>query len=218
MIINYAKKMKKLLFLLLILPFCLYAETVYKSVDEQGNVIFTDKPSEGAEAIEIKKAQSVKLPDIPPASDKTSSGEKQKKGQKRILAITSPKNDETIHHNEGSVTVTANVDPELKENEQLALYMDGKKVLSGKSSQFFLNYVDRGTHKLAVAIVSAEGKEISRSDTIEFHLRRTSKLEDTGDSKEVTPLNPPGPDKPDVSPTNPPKYEPPTPPAPAPAP
>ena len=33
------------------------AETVYKTVDENGNIIFTDKPSKNAEEIKLQKLQ-----------------------------------------------------------------------------------------------------------------------------------------------------------------
>ncbi len=212
--------MKLLLLVTLLIPLSAYTDTVYKSMDEEGNIIFTDKPSEGAEKIEIKKAPAVNFPDVP-AFKKSTSGKKDKKGQQRKVTISSPGNDETIQSNPGSLTVTTTLEGSLKENEELVLYMDGKKIHSGKSNQFSLTNIDRGTHDLYVELVSADGKTAIRSDKIQFHMRRVSKLKNSDSSSkssDVTPLNPPKPGQPDVSPTNPPGFQPSAAPAPTPVP
>ena len=45
--------MRCIMFLILLMPFVAIAE-IYKTIDENGRVIFSDKPSETAEIVEIK--------------------------------------------------------------------------------------------------------------------------------------------------------------------
>ncbi|GJM04848.1 MAG: penicillin-binding protein [marine bacterium B5-7] len=197
---------KLLLFISLIVVPVAYAKTVYKTVDAEGNIVFSDVPSEGAEEIKIKEAQAINPPKArsfklsPPEDSLT-------KFQYTKLAITSPENDSTIHGGEGNVSITVVLEPELTENDVMALFMDGIEIRSGRDSQFLLENVDRGTHSIYVVVKNEVDKALKRSAKVTFHVRRVSQLspELKPNPEVVTPLNPPKTPKPDVSPTNPPK-------------
>ena len=84
--------------------------------------------------------------------------------------------------------------PDLLAAHQLQLEMDGKLLVTGKSKQFKLENIDRGTHELVVHVITAEGKKLISSDPVTVHLRRFSILSapnDNEDNAAVTPLNPP---------------------------
>lgn len=197
---------KLLLLLLFLFVTYVHAETIYKTVDAEGNIVFSDVPSEGAEEIKIKKAQAIN-----PAkarSFKLSPEEDiSKKFNYTKLAIVSPENDSTIHGGDGNVNITATLEPDLNEKDVMVLFMDGKEMLSGKAAQFLLANIDRGTHSIYVAVKNEEDKVLKRSDIVTFHVRRIAQLSPDlrPDPGVVTPLNPPKTPKPDVSPTNPPK-------------
>lgn len=208
---------KLLLSLTCLLVTYVSAETVYKTVDIDGNIIFSDTPSEGAEQIEIRKSQTLDLP-APPSFESSSKRKQEKLVIYSNLQIVNPQDDATIHSNEGKVTVNVEMEPALIEGHQLVLYLDGKKIASGNSTTFTLNNIDRGTHQISINVVNADNKPIKESAKISFHLRRKSVLSsgEKKDSDVVTPLNPPKPSQPEVSPTNPPKPGLSTPPAPQP--
>ena len=44
----------------------------------------------------------------------------------------------------------------------------------GKSTQFSLNELNRGTHRLQVSVVDAQGSTLISSSTTTFHLRKAS--------------------------------------------
>ena len=197
---------KFLLFISLIIVPLAYAETVYKTVDAEGNIVFSDVPSEGAEEIKIKKAQAINPPKarsfkLSPAEDIS------KKFIYTKLAIASPENDSTIHGGEGNVNISVILEPKLQEGDVIVLSMDGKEMLSGKAPQFLLENIDRGTHSISVVVKNEGDKVLKRSAEVIFHVRRTAELSPglRSDPGVVTPLNPPKSPKPDVSPTNPPK-------------
>ena len=56
------KTMRLLTLSLLILFMPAGHADVYRSVDENGNIVYSDQPSEGAEKIEVKDAQTINLP------------------------------------------------------------------------------------------------------------------------------------------------------------
>jgi len=197
---------KFLLFVSLIFVPLAYAETVYKTVDAEGNTVFSDAPSEGAEEIKIKKAQAINPPKA--RSFKLSPEEDiSKKFNYTKLVIASPENNSTVHGGDGNVTISVTLEPELTEKDVIVLFMDGKEMLSGRAPQFLLENVDRGTHSISVVVKNEDDKVLKRSAKVTFHVRRIAQLspELKSDPNVLTPLNPPKTPKPDVSPTNPPK-------------
>lgn len=157
---------------------------VYKSVDENGNVIFTDQPSENAEKIHIKevqtietrKPQSEETAPVEAGSDEGSEQDAEAGPEYTSVSITSPANDSAIRANDGNITISAAVLPSLKADagHQLALYMDSKLVSAGPGTQFSLSNVDRGTHNFSVAVIDKEGKELIRSAATSITILRHS--------------------------------------------
>ncbi|MAS82142.1 MAG: hypothetical protein CMF45_05585 [Legionellales bacterium] len=170
----------------------LSAEIVYKSVDANGNVSFSDYRIEEAEEIRIKTPQIINAPKAW-ISKPILSKDKPNKFNYTNLTIDNPKDDTTIHS--GKVNITVTLKPALIENDVIVLFMDGKEVLSGKSLNFSLENVDRGTHKIYVTVKNEVSKVLKRSAEIIFHVRRVVQLSPklSSDSKLITPLNPPRP-------------------------
>ena len=171
-----------------LLIICLFAiqpahAEVYKSVDEDGNVIFTDQPSENAEKIHVKEIQTVKTEKPTPTEEEAlpEVGLEEEQDEEAgpaytSVEITSPENDAAIRANDGNITISAAVVPGLKADtgDHLALYMDNKLVSAGPGTQFNLSNVDRGTHSFSVAVVDKDGKELLRSAAITFTVLRHS--------------------------------------------
>jgi hypothetical protein len=167
----YAKQMRLFISLFLVLfAGCLLAETVYKTVDEDGNIIFTDKPSEEAEEIEIQKLETIENPNPPRYTPPKQAEEKLP--QYKSLTVTSPENGAGIRSNNGNVTISLSLEPALSRGHKIIILMDGKEVGSGTSVS--LQNVDRGTHSINAKVVDANGETlISTSST--FSLLRVSK-------------------------------------------
>lgn len=207
------------------IPFTAGAE-IYKSVNEEGNVTFSDKPTPGAEEIEKKDVPTVpsRMPqaDIGGSNDETGEEEKEAGNRYDSIAIVSPENDTAIRENSGQVSVSVSVQPALAETHQIALYMDGTEAARSRTPTFQFSNVDRGTHTLAAAVVGSDGNEIVRSDSISFTLLRHSQLHRDADvpgqpdipqPDGATPTNPPSggvnaPSPSGPTPTNPPKPSP----------
>lgn len=151
-----------------------YAD-IYKWVDSQGNVHFSDTPHRGAEKLNIPDAQTYSAP-VPqaPASDKA--GQKQD-GNAHVytkLVIAQPENEATIRNNQGSITVTAEVDPDLFPGDKVQLIFDGSTLGEPQSNLLFqLSGVYRGSHTIAVQIVDAEGNVLETSDPVTVYVFRS---------------------------------------------
>ena len=176
-----------LLIMVLLLVPPVYAE-VYRSVDEDGNPVFTDQPTEGAEKIELKEIQTIDRQPVKlePAEgtgptievDSTEESVPEELAGYTGLSITSPQDNESIRENAGNVTVSVAINPELNQSagHQLVLIMDGTELMKSTSTTFNTSNLDRGTHNVSVAVIDRDGKEILRSNAVTFHLQRHSAL------------------------------------------
>jgi hypothetical protein len=155
---------------------------VYKHVDEEGNVTFTDAPPPDAQPVEIGPTNTAPPPAAayPKApADKPKTGG----GGNYSLSITAPAH-EQIFHGGGIFTVSASVSPSLGPNHQLQLFMNGapRGEPQGGASWPLTN-VSRGEQVLEVAVVDADGKEIARSKPVTVFVFRPS----TGGSRPPRP-------------------------------
>lgn len=167
----YARQMRLILSSILVFfVCCLGAETVYKSVDKDGNIIFTDKPSEKAEEIKIQELDTIKNPN--PNKYKPSLKQPEESSHKYdSFVVTSPENGAGIRSNSGNVSISLSLNPALRGGHKIIISMDGKEVGSGSSVS--LQNVDRGTHSISASVVDENGKQlISTSST--FSLLRAS--------------------------------------------
>lgn len=149
------------------------AQTVYRSTDKDGNLVFSDTPTEGAEEIILQEVPIIKSAPAPVTSRPERAQEMQVITY-TALKVTSPANDEAIRENSGDVTITVELQPNLMRGHKLTLYLDGNEYTDSTTSTFSLTNLDRGTHQLRVAVRDADGKILLSSNSVTFHLQRAS--------------------------------------------
>ena len=153
----YARQMRLILSSFLIFfTCCLSAETVYKSVDEDGNIIFTDKPSENAEEIKLQELQTIDNPNPIRSSHQPKQAEE--KFSYKTFIVTNPADGSGIRSNDGNVTISVILEPSLRSGDKITISVDGNEVGSGSSVS--LQNVDRGTHSISASVVDGNGKQL----------------------------------------------------------
>lgn len=156
------------------------ATVLYKKVDKDGKVTYTDKPSDDAEAVTVKSNRNVvSTPRISPSTqNKSDDSEDESEISYDIFAIDSPTNDEGVRANDGSVNIVIGISPQIQPNHSIRLHLDGTQVgQDQKIPYFYLTNVDRGTHELVAMVINDETQEIVQtSKAVTFHLLRTSVL------------------------------------------
>jgi len=148
------------------------AQQIYKKVDSQGNVSYSDQQSEGSE--EIVPEINVQSFPAAPAAEPQSSTNRSAIPNYRLVRIVSPAHDTTLR-NISSMSVTASVTPRLRNNHRL-LFLDNGLPLAdaGRSMSTAINYPDRGTHSLQAQIVDEKGQVIITSKPVDVHVHKTS--------------------------------------------
>lgn len=178
--------MKKYMIVLFALfAFSVQAE-IYKWVDSEGNVHYGDQP-ESSRAKKMKELPGLSTYAPPPVSKKPEmpaevqalEGEPVQAAPKekfsyRTLSIVNPEDGATVRSSPGTVTVFVALAPVLRKEDYLQVILDGT-VLEPKyrSTVMKLEYVDRGEHRLAVAVFDQDGKKLLQSPTRVFYLHRT---------------------------------------------
>lgn len=155
----------------LLLLGCFTAQAqVYKWVDENGVVHYTDKPpSSSAKPAKLPALQTFKG-DVP-ALDRFEKPADPAASKATKLRITSPATDETFRNeSEGQISVSVVVTPALLPDQDLVYFVNG--VQQGdptRNSSQTLQVQERGEHRLSVAIMQGK-KEIFR-DSVTVHVK-----------------------------------------------
>jgi hypothetical protein len=158
-----------LLISLLLVCFSANAE-IYKRVDEDGNVHFSDSGADGAEQVELPKANT-----YTPTVTETAPRAKEIKTAPGYtdIAIVKPEMNATIRSNLGDVSVSIDLKPTLRPGDSITLFMDGKELLKNKrQTSFALSGIDRGSHTLRATVIGANGEELISSKSTLFHLHK----------------------------------------------
>ncbi|MCY0964212.1 DUF4124 domain-containing protein [Parathalassolituus penaei] len=98
------------------------------------------------------------------------------------LSIVSPRSGETYQNGDANnLMVIAEIQPSMKEDDALQLFDNGTLIRHTRTNYFAVNDLERGEHKLEVAIVSKEGKEKIRSEGVIVYIHRNSILKNARD-------------------------------------
>ena len=148
---------------------------VYKIVNPDGTISYSDRPEEGAEEVDVPDVQTYEGPTN--LDSIGSSTGKEEYPEYTTFEVIKPKHDETFRDNGGYVAIQVSVQPGLFREHIIALYMDGEDLgSSGRGTSIILQNVDRGSHTVHAVIRDADGKQVERTDGVTFHLHRNSIL------------------------------------------
>ena len=153
------------------------AETIYKVVDEEGNVTFTDTPPNDADA--IVEPHSIlgtnTTPAVATAPENPVKTVQADAEASYVTRIVSPADESTIPMGPGDFVVEAEVSPGLDNGEQLILLLDGEAVGAPQSvPRWQVTNVFRGAHQLQVVRVSKTGAAQSQSTEHTVYVMRPS--------------------------------------------
>jgi hypothetical protein len=146
----------------------LLASDIYKKVDKDGAVTFSDQPQADAEKIKI---EAVNVQPHHKALPSGSLSEK-KKFAYASLVITSPENDSTLR-NSGETVVSATLTPSLRSDHKVEILDNGKLLQpAGRVLTLSLSNLDRGTHSFVFRVIDTKGNTLISSGPVNLHIHR----------------------------------------------
>ncbi len=149
---------------------------VYRNVDAYGNVTFSDEPSDGSEAIEVKPVTTVTLPKPQDVRETEQLREDvQREGSVyESVSFAYPENNQAFHSGSGDVQFELRSSPGLQAGHKYEVTLDGQPVGQTTSGSVTVRNVFRGTHDARVHIVDENGVQVKTGTAITFTVHRPS--------------------------------------------
>ncbi|MCC5887556.1 MAG: DUF4124 domain-containing protein [Gammaproteobacteria bacterium] len=149
-------------------------QEIYVTQDEQGNPVYSDRPSRDAAPIRLRESNIYEAQPVPEARPRT----ERRRSEDRIsysVRITQPENEEAIRAPEGRVQVEVSVEPGLRSGHRLKLLRNGSPV-PGEGSSFSVQTYDRGANEFVAVVMDEEDRELARSAAVTVYLLRRGLL------------------------------------------
>lgn len=149
--------------------------TVYKWVDAQGVVHYSDQPHPNAQKLEIQGAQT--FSSLPLAQGSSSSAPAAEESQSSSsaaydsCAIAQPA-DQQMLMNVYQATAVVQTSPGLRPNDQVRLFVDGKQIQGAGTS--FTFPVNRGQHSVQAVIEDSTGQIVCETNSVTFFVHQPS--------------------------------------------
>lgn len=152
-----------------------WGQQIYKTVDENGNVVYTDqKPSDDAEPIPLPELTVVdpveigdpdavepsSVPDVDPVQ----------------FTIAAPLADEVIVNTGFRLDVEIDLDAQLPPGVQIVYLVDGEEKLSSRETTVTLEGIERGPHQVSAEIRARNGQVLGSAPPVSFFMRQQSAL------------------------------------------
>ena len=169
-----------LMALILALTVMPLSAAVYKIVDKDGNVTYTDEPpGDGSKPIELKPISVVERPtyETPPKADVDDGEEAQMslrdmRRAYRDFAIVAPQSEESIWHPEAPITVAWNTGKQLQDGMTVSVAIDGQQQADTTQKIVPVSGLDRGEHTVTAELRNASNQTVASAEPVTFFIRR----------------------------------------------
>lgn len=174
--------MQRITIIFLLLACATAGAEVFKWTGPDGEVYFSDRPSAGAERVDLMPAQSMDLRSIPRRAavvEDAAAGAK-KVGAEHSYAqfeIVKPSYDQGVRANGGYVTIYMSLQPALRQGDTIELVVDGEdgvRIYSGEALNVNLSNMSRGRHTVAARVKNARGKTMIETGPVGFYVLRVA--------------------------------------------
>ena len=156
---------------------------VYKVVDEDGNVTYTDQaPGDGSQPIELRPISVIEAPTYVkperPVEESEGAGEGKEMSLRYLrknyadFAIVAPQQEESVWQPESGVTAAWNARYQLQPGMQVTISVDGQPQTTTAEQIVSLGNLDRGEHTVSAELKDAKNRSIATAGPITFFVRR----------------------------------------------
>jgi len=160
---------------------------VYKTVDEDGNVTYTDQaPADGSKPVDLPPLSIIETPTYnkPEKPTEESAGVEGEDGKEMSLkymrknyadfAIVAPQQEESVWHPEQAITVAWNARYQLQPGMRVTVSVDGVRQSPTSEQIIAVTGLERGEHSVSAVLTDAKNRVVATADTVTFFIRRPS--------------------------------------------
>jgi len=174
-------KFKHLLLLItyictLSLSHLVYAEQltkVYKVVNPDGSISYSDKSQKNAQELLIPPVATIPAFQAIPSDSAPTSSDTNASTNYLSMKISAPANNSAFYSGNGDIDVVVELIPTLNSGDQLQFQLDGKTVGTRPTNHMALKTLDRGSHSISVNLISKTGETL-KTATSQFTVHRPS--------------------------------------------
>jgi len=156
-----------------------WAADIWKTVDEDGNVIYTDQPpKDGSKPMDLPELSIIETdiqeqatPVVEEGVKAPTSGDLRK--LYRDFRITRPLPEETFWGTANTVVVTWDSNTPITPDLNIRLFVDGKAQAAPATGGVSLN-LERGEHKVFAELRDARNRRIMKTGTVTFFIKQHS--------------------------------------------
>ena len=148
------------------------AQVIYKHVQKDGTVLYTDQPIPGAIELNLSDVNSAVMP--PLVSTPSQLIDKNSQQQNYKIEVVAPSPEATIRDNNGRLAITARLSPPA--TGQFNLWLNNQRVASQDSGSFLLEDLNRGAHSFYLTVTDNTGKTLASSEQQTFYMHQASVL------------------------------------------
>jgi hypothetical protein len=173
-------------FPLILMAFLLVSATplmaqVYKTVDKDGNVTYTDQPpADGSGPIELRPISVIEAPtyETAPAAkgDGTEGSKEMSLSSMRKnfsdFAIVSPQQEESVWRSDGPISVAWNAKSALQGGMEVTIFLDGKKHSSTTQQMVAVAGLERGEHVVTAELRDEKNRVVAKAAPVTFFVRQ----------------------------------------------
>ena len=157
---------------------------VYKTVDEDGNVTYTDQPpKEGSKPIDLPPLSIIEAPTYERPAKAADGGAEDEDGKEmslrdlrrnyRDFAIVSPQQEESIWSPENKITTVAWSTPyQLQPGMTVTVSVDGMKQTPTSEQIIPVIGLERGEHTVTAELKDAKNRLVATAETVTFFIRQ----------------------------------------------
>ncbi len=152
---------------------------VYKLVDEDGNITYTDQPASTADTGTLEKLfplnqiPTLLVPTDNRALAEIADGETEFFAGYNSALIVSPENDSIIPHSQISIVIQLSLSPQLQAGHRVQFWFDGAP--QGQpvaATGYQIDNIERGSHSLSARVFDAQGQLLISTASVEVHVKR----------------------------------------------
>ena len=138
------------------------AEEIYRTVDKEGRVIYSDRPADGARPVQIGPTNT--MADVPPAAPRpgTKAAPVEVARPYTQILITEPADGSTVPAPVGTFTVHFRIEPQRRPEDAVQLLLDGQPAGTNTADGVLVS-AERGEHRLQIQVVDREGRLLGQS-------------------------------------------------------
>lgn len=150
---------------------------VYKTVDAQGNITYSDKPKgDASHEVQLREVNTISAPTTTPSARGPSVSVTSHQAEQAFIdyqiAIISPRDEVILPVGQRDLAIAVAVTPALAENHLLVYFLNGELLEETSSPSIIVQDVPRGIHTIVVEAIDAQGRSLGVSAPVKVNLMR----------------------------------------------